>query len=102
MTKSSVLRFSKYGVFQERGIYRRKIREKQGVFIERKSIANSKKARKCWAFEAMPSRAYESSFVVNGGERGIRTLDTRERILTFQASPFSHSGTSPIFGYSTE
>ena len=76
MTKSSVLRFSKYGVFQERGIYRRKIREKQGVFIERKSIANSKKARKCWAFEAMPSRAYESSFVVNGGERGIRTLDT--------------------------
>jgi hypothetical protein len=69
MTKSSVLRFSKYGFFQERGIYRRKIREKQGVFIERKSIANSKKARKCWAFEAMPSRAYESSFVVNGGER---------------------------------
>jgi hypothetical protein len=44
MTKSSVLRFSKYGVFQERGIYRRKIREKLGVFIERKSIANSKKA----------------------------------------------------------
>ena len=76
MTKSSVLRFSKYGVFQERGIYRRKIREKQGVFIERKSIANSEKARKCWAFEAMPSQAYESSFVVNGGERGIRTLDT--------------------------
>jgi hypothetical protein len=36
MTKSSVLRFSKYGVFQERGIYRRKIREKQAVFIERK------------------------------------------------------------------
>ena len=54
-------------------IYRRKIREKRGVFIERKSIANSKKARKCWAFEAMPSRAYESLFVVNGGERGIRT-----------------------------
>ena len=67
MTKSSVLRFSKYGVFQEGGIYRRKIREKRGVFIERKSIANSKKARKCWAFEAMPSRAYESSFGVNGG-----------------------------------
>ena len=76
MTKSSVLRFSKYGVFQERGIYRRKVREKRGVFIERKSIANSEKARKCWAFEAMPSGAYESSFVVNGGERGIRTLDT--------------------------
>jgi len=62
MTKSSVLRFSKYGVFQERGIYRRKIREKRGVFIERKSIANSKKARKCWAFEAMPFLAYKSSF----------------------------------------
>ena len=67
MTKSSVLRFSKYGVFQERGIYRRKIREKWGISIESKSIANSKKARKHWAFEAMPSGAYESSFVVNGG-----------------------------------
>ena len=73
MTKSSVLRFSKYGIFQERGIYRRKIREKRGVFIERKSIANSKKARKCWAFGAMPSGAYESSFVINGGQSGIRT-----------------------------
>ncbi len=62
MTKSSVLHFSKYGVFQERGIYRRKIREKRGVFIERKLIANSEKARKCWAFEVMLSRAYESSF----------------------------------------
>ena len=76
MTKNSVLRFSKYGVFQERGMYRRKIREKRGVFIERKSIANSEKARKCWAFEAMPSQAYESSFVVNGGGDGIRTHDT--------------------------
>ena len=75
MTKTSVLRFSKYGGFQERGIYRRKIREKLGVFIERKSIANSKKARKCWAFEAMPSRAYESSFVVNGGDDRIRTCE---------------------------
>ncbi|HAQ50222.1 MAG TPA: hypothetical protein DCR13_01595, partial [Gammaproteobacteria bacterium] len=74
MTKSSVLRFSKYGVFQESGIYRRKIREKRGVFIERMSIAHSKKARNCWAFEAIPSRAYESLFGVNGGERGIRTL----------------------------
>ncbi|MBF12770.1 MAG: hypothetical protein CMF46_00140 [Legionellales bacterium] len=36
MTKSSVLRFSKSGVFQERGIYSRKIREK-GVFLERGS-----------------------------------------------------------------
>jgi len=30
-------------------------------------MANSRKARKCWAFETMPSQAYESSFVVNGG-----------------------------------
>ena len=75
MTKSSVLRFSKYGVFQERGKYRRKIREKQGVFIEGKSIANSEKARKCWAFEIMPFLAYESSFVVNGGEDRIRTCE---------------------------
>ena len=57
-------------------LYRRKIREKWAVFIESKSIANNKKNRKCWAFEAMPFRAYESLFVVNGGERGIRTPDT--------------------------
>jgi hypothetical protein len=96
MTKSSVLRFSKYGVFQERGIYRRKIREKRGVFIERKSIANSKKACKCWAFEAMLFLAYESSFVVNGGERGIRTLDSIATIHAFQACAFNHSATSPL------
>ncbi len=30
-----------------------------------------------------------------GGERGIRTLDTRQRIHTFQACSFSHSDTSP-------
>ena len=70
MTKSSVLHFSKYGVFQERGIYRRKVRGKRGVFIERKSIANSEKAQHLRAFEAMPSGAYESSFVVNGGGNG--------------------------------
>ena len=43
MTKSAVLRFSNYGVFQERGVYRKKIREKGGVFIERKSIENNEK-----------------------------------------------------------
>ena len=31
-----------------------------------------------------------------GGERGIRTLDTRKRIHTFQACSLSHSDTSPI------
>ena len=81
MTKSSVLRFSKYGVFQERSIYRRKIREKRGVFIERKSIANSEKARKCWAFEAIPSGAYESSFVVNGGGERLKI----KRVSVFSA-----------------
>ena len=31
-----------------------------------------------------------------GGEGGIRTLGTvQHRTLTFQASPFNHSGTSP-------
>jgi hypothetical protein len=85
MTKSSVLRFSRYGVFQERGIYRRKIREKRAAFRERKSIANSKKARKCWAIEAMPSRAYESSFVVNGGGTGIAT-DPAPRLPEYTVS----------------
>ena len=31
-----------------------------------------------------------------GGERGIRTLDTRKRIHTFQACSLSHSDTSPL------
>ena len=36
---------------------------------------------------------------MSGGEGGIRTLDTAQhRILTFQASPFNHSGTSPRGG----
>ena len=59
MTKSSVPRFSKYGVFQESGIYRRKISEKRGIFIVGMSIENCKKAHKFWAFEAMPFLAYE-------------------------------------------
>ena len=35
---------------------------------------------------------------VTGGEGGIRTLDTRKRIHTFQACSFSHSDTSPEGG----
>lgn len=38
---------------------------------------------------------YGGYFVYFGGERGIRTLDTRKRIHTFQACSFSHSDTSP-------
>ncbi len=32
-----------------------------------------------------------------GGEEEIRTLGTVTGTLAFQASPFDHSGTSPIF-----
>jgi hypothetical protein len=35
MTKSSALRFSKYGVFQERAIYIEEKLEKNGAFLER-------------------------------------------------------------------
>ena len=36
------------------------------------------------------------AFFVSGGEGGIRTLGTAQhRTLTFQASPFNRSGTSP-------
>jgi hypothetical protein len=38
----------------------------------------------------------KGAFFVSGGEGGIRTLGTAQhRTLTFQASPFDHSGTSP-------
>ncbi len=33
--------------------------------------------------------------ISNGGERGIRTLDTREDILPFQGSALDHYATSP-------
>ena len=32
---------------------------------------------------------------LNGGERGIRTLETVTRLHTFQACAFDHSATSP-------
>tara|TARA_Y100000746_G_scaffold98763_1_gene84069 strand:- start:1465 stop:1599 length:135 start_codon:yes stop_codon:yes gene_type:complete len=32
----------------------------------------------------------------NGGETGIRTLDTVARILPFQGSAIDHSATSPM------
>jgi hypothetical protein len=32
---------------------------------------------------------------INGGERGIRTLETVPRLHTFQACAFDHSATSP-------
>ena len=49
---------------------------------------------------------YESFWVIlirlydkiNGGERGIRTLETVSRLHAFQACAFNHSATSP---YST-
>ncbi len=34
-------------------------------------------------------------FKINGGEKGIRTLDTVARIHAFQACAFNHSATSP-------
>ncbi len=40
--------------------------------------------------------ALECSSLQFGGERGIRTLDTRKRIHTFQACSLSHSDTSPF------
>jgi hypothetical protein len=33
----------------------------------------------------------------DGGEKGIRTLDTVARIHAFQACAFNHSATSPLF-----
>gem|GEM_PF-6030715 len=44
-----------------------------------------------------PSCLSAAGVLVACGEGGIRTLDTGStRILAFQASPFSHSGTSPV------
>ena len=36
------------------------------------------------------------TFTVNGGERGIRTLETVSRLHAFQACAFNHSATSPL------
>jgi len=71
ITHDQKLRTSFFQVrcFQE-GAFRRKIREKRDVFIERKSIATRKKASKRWTFEVVPFLAYGISFVVNGGGDG--------------------------------
>jgi hypothetical protein len=37
--------------------------------------------------------------VVDGGETGIRTLETVSRLHTFQACAFDHSATSPCWVY---
>ena len=34
--------------------------------------------------------------LINGGERGIRTLETVSRLHAFQACAFNHSATSPL------
>src|SRR5689334_11405544 len=39
------------------------------------------------------------SILVNGGEKGIRTLETVTRLHTFQACAFDHSAISPLGGY---
>ena len=41
------------------------------------------------------------NYSVNGGETGIRTLETVSRLHTFQACAFDHSATSPFFQYFT-
>ena len=47
-------------------------------------------------FRFKPSKLSCVDMIMNlGGERGIRTLDTRKRIHTFQACSLSHSDTSP-------
>ena len=38
----------------------------------------------------------------NGGERGIRTLETVTRLHTFQACAFDHSATSPLMRHYTD
>ena len=35
------------------------------------------------------------SNAINGGERGIRTLDTRKDIAIFETAAFDHSAISP-------
>ena len=40
-------------------------------------------------------RPHKGAFLFSGGEGGIRTHGTEDRILDFESSPFDHSGTSP-------
>ncbi len=70
--------------------------------MESKSIANNKKTRKCWAFEAMPSRVYESPFVVNGGGGGIRTHGGENPTPIFKTGALDHSATPPYKYYSNQ
>ena len=39
----------------------------------------------------------KEKYLINGGERGIRTLDSVATIHAFQAGAFNHSATSPAY-----
>ena len=39
----------------------------------------------------------ESSGIITGGERGIRTPGTRERTIDFESTAFDHSAISPWY-----
>ena len=45
---------------------------------------------------SIKARAYESSFVVNGGETGIRTLEGLASLPVFKTGAFDHSAISPL------
>jgi hypothetical protein len=47
---------------------------------------------------ARKRQIYQVKSLGNGGERGIRTLETVPRLHTFQACAFDHSATSPSAG----
>ena len=42
---------------------------------------------------------YSCMWIIIGGERGIRTLETVSRLHAFQACAFNHSATSPIYNH---
>ena len=65
--------------------------------LQRIALHCHRQQKRLKPFEFKPFRTLRDIVGVDfGGERGIRTLDTRKRIHTFQACSLSHSDTSPF------
>ena len=60
------------------------------------AVARLQKLRSELTRLTLAKLAYAKATASEGGERGIRTLDTLAGITVFETAPIGHSGISPV------
>ena len=72
-------------------------KSRMGTALNRTNISQRKCTQRCTLCKPKPKirRIISPLAEGNGGERGIRTLETVPRLHTFQACAFDHSAISP-------